>query len=474
MKTYFLGVLLVAFTLASCDDNTSTLGQEVMPDGDRVEIKVKEYGVTTNSILANSLIAKTSTAYLGKYTDPYSKTIFETDFMAQFNCLEDFEFPKAAVMKKDNDGNIKAKLTELRLYYSTYFGDSLNAQTVEVYPLTKRLSEDETYYTNVNPIEFYNADDTPLATKTYAAIDQAVSDSLRGTNDYYPNLRIILPENYGNTILDKYYETDAQGNHIGKENFTNGEAFIENICKGFYFKCVQGDGTVLNIEQAHLNVYFDYYIENHKGKLDSLVTGVAQFVASPEVIQANRFKTDNLHKLVEDIECTYLQTPAGIFTELTLPIEELSMNDTINAAQLILTKYNHFNDEKFQMSTPKTLLMVPKSEMYTFFEENKVPDNETSFYTSYISAYNQYDFNNIAYLVSELRNKMRNQPDTYNTDPDWNKVVLIPITMTTQTINQQTVIVNVRHDLQMGFAKLKGKKDKLSLKVIYSKFKDMN
>ncbi len=468
MKVNILGILFSALVFAACDDTTSTLGQEVMPEGDRVEIKVDEYDVSTGSILAESLLAKTTTAYLGKYTDPYSQTIFETDFMAQFNCLEDFEFPEKAIMKKEEDGTIKAKLTELRLYYSTYFGDSLNVQTLEVYPLTNRLKEDETYYTDVNPADFYNEKSAPIAVKTYSAVDLTVKDSLRWTSTYYPNVRVLSDKltDFGTEMINKFY--------TNKDYYANAEAFIDNICKGFYFKCKQGDGTVLNIDQAHLNVYFDYYIKSSSGAIDSLVTGVAQFSATPEVIQANRFKTDNLKTLIENEECTYLQTPAGIFTEITLPIDDLSLNDTINSAQLILTKYNHFNDEKYQMNTPQTLLMVPKGDMYKFFENNKVPDNKTSYYTSYSSSYNQYDFNNIAYLINTLRSKKRNDPTGYNKDPEWNKVVLIPITMITQTINNQQMIVNVRHDLQMGFAKLKGNKDKLKLKVIYSKFKDMN
>lgn len=466
MKVNILGILFLIITCTACDDTTSTLGQEVMPEGDRVEIKVAEYGVHTKSIMAESLLAKTTTAYLGKYTDPYSQTIFETDFMAQFNCLEDFEFPDKGIMKKEEDGTIKAKLVELRLYYTTYFGDSLNPQTVEVYPLTKRLSADETYYTDINPEEFIAQSPTPIAIKSYTAVDQTVKDSIRWTSSYYPNLRVILPEDYGTMMINKFYED--------KSNYSNAEAFIENVCKGFYFKCTQGDGTVLNIDQAHLNVYFDYYIKSYNGKTDSLVTGVAQFSATPEVIQTNRFKTENLEKLLTDEECTYLQTPAGIFTEITLPIDELSMNDTINSAQLILTKYNHFNNEKYQMNTPQTLLMVPKSDMYKFFENNQVPDNKSYFYTTFSSSYNQYDFSNIAYWINTLRSKKRNDPTGYNKDENWNKVVLIPVTMVTQAINNQTVIVNVRHDLQMNFAKLKGNKDQLQLKVIYSKFKDMN
>ncbi len=475
MKANILGVLFLIIICTACDDTTSTLGQEVMPEGDRVEIKIAEYGVNTQSFRADRLLAKTTTAYLGKYTDPYSKTTFEADFMAQFNCLEDFEFPDWEVMKKEEDGEtIKAKLTELRLYYTTYFGDSLNPQTVEVYPLTERLNADETYYTDINPKEFIAQSATPIATKPYTAVDKTVKDSIRWTSSYYPNLRIILPENYGSEMIKKYYDNP--------ENYSNAEVFINNVCKGFYFKCVQGDGTVLNIDQAHLNVYFDYYIESSSGTRDSLVTGVAQFSATPEVIQTNRFVTKGIDEMIEESQkedsknanCTFLQTPAGVFTEVTLPIDELSLNDTINSAQLILTKYNHFNNEEYQMNTPQTLLMVPKSDMYKFFENNQVPDNKSYFYTTFSSLYNQYDFSNIAYWINTLRSKKRNDPTGYNKDEDWNKVVLIPVTMVTQTINNQKVIVNVRHDLQMNFAKLKGNKDQLQLKVIYSKFKDMN
>ncbi len=471
MKVSYLGLMFAALAFAACDDNTSTIGQETMPKGDEVEVTVDQYDVTTKSILAESLLAKTSTAYLGKYTDPYSQTAFEADFLAQFNCLENFEFPEH--IKRESDGTVKAKLTELRLYFTSYFGDSLNAQTLEVYPLSKRMDEEQNYYTDLNPADYYDATQSPIATKVYAAVDKTVKDSLRWTSSYYPNVRVILPDDYGTQMLQKYYETDESGNITGKQYYANTEAFIENICKGFYFRCSQGDGTVLNIDQAHLNVYFDYYIDSSTGTADSLVTGVAQFAATSEVIQANHFKTTNLERLIADEECTYLQTPAGIFTEVTLPIDDLSLNDTINSAQLTLTKYNNFNDEKFQMETPQTLLMIPKSELNTYFENNKVPDNNTSFYTTFSDTYNRYEFSNIAYYVNKLRSKKRNDPTGYNKDADWNKVVLIPITMVTQTVNSQTVIVSVRHDLGLNFAKLKGNKDKLSLKVIYSRFKDM-
>ena len=76
--------------------------------------EAKIYDVTTRSILADSVYARTSTAYLGRYTDPQFGE-FTSDFIAQFNCTDDFEFPEAV-----------QEITGLTLFvqYTKFFGDS--------------------------------------------------------------------------------------------------------------------------------------------------------------------------------------------------------------------------------------------------------------------------------------------------------------------------------------------------------------
>ena len=138
---------------------------------------------------------------------------------------------------------------------------------------------------------------------------------------------------------------------------------------------------------------------------------------------------------------------------MELPIDSISLNDTINAASLTIYRKNSLNASKYQMGTPQELLMIPKSELGSFFEEQKVPDNLTSYYTTLSN--NQYTYSNITNLVNTLRRQRRDNPD-YDKDPDWNKVVLVPITRVTQTTSNNTVItVRVLHDLSLNFAKLK-------------------
>lgn len=466
-----LPMVLCMAVFAACDDNTDSLGESMMPGEDEITVGMETYNATTRSFLAgDSILAKTGTAYLGRYTDPLYGT-FEADFMTQFHCVEGFEFPTNGVV---GDSALTA---EVRLYLSSYFGDSINPCHLSLYPLNRVLEEDVDYYTDIDPTEYYDVTLPPLASRPYTAQDKTIPDSVSSESDYVPYISIPLPREFGTEIIRKYYETDADGNHIGKEYFANGEAFIRNICKGVYITCDQGDGTLLYILQAQLNIAFRYYEISSSGESDSLVTAVAQFAGTQEVIQANRFQTDKetMHQLVEeDGSCTYLKTPAGIFTEVTLPLEELAAEhiasgDTINSVKLTFTRYNETASESaYKMGIPQTILMVRKKDMYSFFEKNSVVDGKTSFLSSFDSSYNTYTFSNIARLVTTC--VAEREANGGVVDEDWNKVVLIPVVTTTDTSGN---VVTIRHDLSLSSARLMGgfnPGNELPVRITYSKF----
>ena len=206
-----------------------------------------------------------------------------------------------------------------------------------------------------------------------------------------------------------------------------------------------------------------------------MVTVVAQFAGTQEVIQANRFQTDKeaMQTLVDDGSCTYLKTPAGIFTEVTLPFDEIeadhiAIGDTLNSVKITFTRYNESsNNSVYKMGIPKKILMVHKKEMYSFFEKNSIPDNKTSYLTSYDKSYNTYTFNNISQLITSC---IKERQDKGEEDEDWNKVVLIPVVTTEDSYGS---VVSVRHDLQLNSARLMGGNNEgnsLQVKTVYSKF----
>ena len=69
MKLKYLYALLLPAMICSCDDATTGIGDSTIASGDPIPAGAAVYDVPTRSILADSVYARTSTAYLGKYTE---------------------------------------------------------------------------------------------------------------------------------------------------------------------------------------------------------------------------------------------------------------------------------------------------------------------------------------------------------------------------------------------------------------------
>ena len=463
MKLKYLYVGLLAALIYSCDDATTGIGDSTIAAGDSIPAGAAVYDVYTRSILADSVYARTSTAYLGKYTDSQFGE-FSADFIAQFNCTDNYEFPETV---QEITG------IQMRMYYDKFFGDESNAMRMQIDTLDKVIPEKElsTFYTSVDPTQYYDENSKPIARKAFAATGASVNDTTivnydswgnpTSTSYYWQDVK--LPTSLGKYMYDKYKED--------KNNYKNAENFIKNVLKGFYVHCTHGDGTILYFNDMQLRLNFKYFIESKSGKVDSLVNGSATFAATKEVIQANRFQnSDRLKELIEEKDYTYLKTPAGIFTEVTLPIEdihEMHMRDTLNAASITFTRYNEKSDKKYPMGIPQTLLMVRKCDMHNFFEKNKTFDGLTSFIAEYVgssASANTYSFPNISSLITLCINEKKQGKN----EADWNKVVLIPVK--TETDSNGTII-GLKSNLDMESACLMGGENHpLKMQILYTTF----
>ena len=465
---YILLAMFTLLTFVQCDDNTDTVGSSIVPEKDIITAETKIYKATSKTIMANdSILANTNEVYLGRYTDEESGTVFTSGFITQFGCNEDYGFPENGVIGDS------ATYTKLRLYFEEYYGDSLNSMQCEVYALDYTLEEGTPYYTNLTPELFYNPDEEPLAKKTYNAIDYTLHDTILNGENYSRHIEITLPNHIGNNFISKYYEKDGDGNHTGKQYFANSEVFIKDVFKGLYVKCTQGDGTVLKIYRARLDIGFKHYIKSSSGELDSIQALSAPFYSGKEVLQVNNFDNDDLTPLANEQAHTYLKTPAGLYTEVTLPIAEIMENrDTVNSAKIVFTRYNE--TAGYTRTPHPTLLMVRKCDMYKFFLKNKIADSKTSFITSFTSSTNEYTFSNIANLIKicdkEQQDGLAENPNWEAENPDWNKVVLIPVSTTLDSNNS---IVKITHDISISSVRLRGGTEyEIPIQVVISKFND--
>jgi len=443
-------VLMTIFMSTSCDDNTSTLGMDMMPSNDMITKNYETYDVETRSFaVGDSVLARTSTSYLGRFTDPETNTTIKSDYMCQFNCIEAFSFPDSI----NGDTTI---FTELDLFVPEFVGDSLTSFKINIYELDSILDPNQDYYTNIDPTKYVDITKQPIATKWYTLSDRTLTDSERKSSDYDNHISISLPKYIGDSIYNAYRRDP--------EIFTNTSTWIHSglpCSKGVYIKLESGDGAMAYIDVGQLNIVFNYYDEGYEK--DTI--GVCEFAATEEVVQASRFENKNLDVLLSDTGSTYLKSPAGIFTMATLPVDKINVNDTINSATIAFTRYNDKVDSGFKLEIPNKILMVRYDDYINgFFEAYKVSNNKTSYITTFNSKKNTYEFSNIARLIQQMLTERREGTASANYD----KVLLIPITTTSDS---QGNVVMINHDFSMSSARLVGgETDRVEMKVIYTSF----
>ena len=326
--------------------------------------------------------------------------------------------------------------------------------------LDKPVKENRQYYTNFDLEKngFLRADGI-RKNALYSLSDLTQSDSLRNLNQSgsnYFRIRIPLNEpytdkngvvynNYGSYLMRTYYDHP--------EYFKNSQTFIQKVCPGFYFKTTDGLGLMTEIYQTQLIVH-THYMMNGK-----IVSGSKTFNGNEEVLQTTHFISDKdvIKRLAADTHYTYLKAPDGIFTEVTLPVDDIKRgheNDTITSAKIVFRRMNDISELSDDLlMEPQNLLILEKDSLYSFFENGDLPNNMASYLAVYNSSKNTYTFNNISGLINRMYAK-RNQ------SKNWNQAVIVPVqVVTASTSSSTTSVASVSNELKVVSVRLVGGSD---------------
>lgn len=471
-------LVIAALTFAACDDTTEGIGGSITNKIDNINISNSAFNVTTKSIVADSVLSRNNTGLIGKMKDPQTGNYVKGDYMTQLSVLPTFSVDTLDYIKQANNGSIEADSCYLLVSYNASYGDTIAPMKVTAYEMTKPMAENQEYYSNYDAFEKgWVSESNQHWSSNY---------NLSNTSDV-KNFKIYLNKkykkdgktykNYGSYIMQTYAEHP--------EYFKTNYKFLHYVCPGFYIKNVGGTGNMAKIWNTELIFYWTRKKTINKDST-AVSIGYNRFDGTEEVLQLNKIEndTENLKKLAskDQEKCTYLKSPAGIFTEVTLPIEDIMKGhekDTLNTATISFPRLNNENeDNPYNFATPSTILMVQKDSLKSFFEKSKLADSRTSYTASYSSTgtyKNAYTFQNIANLVSAMyKNKGKGE--------NWNKVVLVPVNVITTTQGYTTVISKINHDMSLASTRLKrgvittdsnGKETSpIQIKVIYSKFKE--
>uniref|UniRef100_UPI004026525C DUF4270 domain-containing protein n=1 Tax=Prevotella sp. TaxID=59823 RepID=UPI004026525C len=342
--------------------------------------------------------------------------------------------------------------------------------------MSKPMTEDKNYLTDFDPIaEGYIAENGYQNSATYS-LSKATGNFKIYLNKPYIKDGVRY-DNYGTYMLKTFVEHP--------EYFKSNYQFLKNVCPGFYIKHEGGIGNVADVWNTEVQFYWSRQktIKASDGVTDSIAKGYGfnRIDGTEEALQTNHIVNDaaSIASLAADPSCTYLKSPAGIFTEVTLPVEEILRgheNDTLNTASVTFPRINNTEtNNQYTFDTPSYVLMIPKDSIDSFFENGDVVNNRNSFYASYSSSTtNGYTFSNISNLITAMSKKK-------GSSENWNKAVLIPITVSTVVENNSTMISKMTHNMSLTSTRLvKGTHSEnaqdmsspIQIKVIYSRFKD--
>lgn len=470
--SFFLGV--AALSIASCDDTTDNIGGSLIDNSDQLTVKADTFEVSTRTIKADSVIARNITGYLGRVKDPETHNYVTGDFMVQLHPLSNYQITDIdSITSRNGQGEVIADSCEILLVYNDFYGDSLAQMKLTAYEMEHPLEEGSVIYSNFNPAtQGYLRQDGIQQERTYTLADQTRNSNSTNKaiairlDDPYTDKAGVRYNNYGTYLMRKFYASP--------DAFRNSYRFLHEISPGFFFKVTNGIGSMAYVTNAQLNIYFRSRIN---GKDSVSFTSLA---STEEVLQTTTFSNDNnqLERLAAQTNCTYLKSPAGLFAEVTLPIDEIMRGhetDTLNSAKVTFPRINNSSNSDFLFEAPQTVLLIPLEELQSFFAENRIPDYKTSFTATYSTTQNGYTFNNISGLVNHMIKKRR----AGNVDANWNKAVLVPISLETTTLSggygtTTSRVTKCSHDMSLTSTRLVGGTDNnnppIQITVIHSLF----
>ncbi len=456
-------VLCSLLAVSSCEDNISEIGFSTRPESDEIHIKTDtlQCGVTTS--YRDSIYVRTGYPLLGNITDPeygsvkagylaqfYASTkiglnVTENDSIT-FNILRtsvphDLGIDPQEIYTSHFDSLINNTIDSLtlRIYYNTYYGDSLTPMQLSIYALNKdaRLEKEpnKSFYSNYNYEKFYDKQNL-LGNKAYTAANRVLSDSVRGLSDYLPYIEVKLSdelkEQFFRSIVKAAVTRDKKGHQAyGYEDiFSSIESMRQNFLSGVAIQPTFGDGSIIKVYNTAIWFYYrSFHKYNKDGTLlrNATDTGDSSYVKShvqymavtPDVVQMASLELQDPKKedRLQDQQVAYITSPQGYYTTIDLPVGKAirkMMDDEYRRDSAYFLNGANFSlmCEKPQgallSSTPaRFVMMVEDTKMNRFFEQSRVPDSQTSSIGTYVAdSISQqiyyYSFGNLSTLVMGL------------------------------------------------------------------------
>lgn len=430
LKKIILGICAIAIMMVttSCEEDSS-IGSSLKQNEVTI-VEDSSFTIAGKSALSPQLDSKTITQMLGKLHVPEYGDL-QCTFVTQLMPAQALSIPDS-ITAEDVD-SIRLRF---RLSNGAFTGDSLSPQRLRIYRLTKQLPAD--IDNNFDVTGYYDTS-FPLGEKSYTASALGMLDTIFKSPSR--SIWVRLPKAFALETFNAYR------NH--PEIFTDPNRFLEYF-PGLYVEQSFGKGLIVNITNTELVTYYHHIqkvsiVENGVGvtKDSVMMDSTTLFSVSPEIISSNNIKVrfaDSLRQRIDAGE-PILLSPCGYNVEIDFPTKQILeslINSDYNMAvinNLVFSIPVAEIKNNYGIKPPTYLLMVKTKDLKTFFAENKVPDDVTSFWASYDSDKGIYTFTSMRQYIVDLRQSGKEiTPEDY-------QFTIVPVSISTEeTLNQSIVV----------------------------------
>lgn len=420
----------MALGFIACQDDTSTIGGSLASGEVTITVDSIETDLRGKAEWIDDFDSRTTTKLLGNLTIPEYGNL-NCSFVTQMMSATKMNIP---------DSIPESDVDSIRLVMSiprgALTGDSLAPQQLRVFRINKALPKD--IDSRFDPAGYYDPS-AVFATKSYTVSNISKNDTIFAKSAYV-NIPMKLPNEFGLELFRKYRDNDP---------IFEWPATFNQWFPGLYVEQNFGNGCVANISSVRAYLYW-----HRKEKISVTVDSakveyrdvtrrdsVCLLASAPEVLSSNNIHYNpsaRLQQLAAEGK-SLVTSPGGYVTTFRFPVRQLldrfleadTELSVVSSLILKIPAVSVKND--YGMTPPNNLLMTTMDERESFFRENKIPDNVTSFYCT-------YDSDNKMYTFSSMREYLLKKLDEYRKDPtnfaDDEVFCLQPVAVSTETVEQ--------------------------------------
>lgn len=423
ISRYFLIPAVSALLFTACDDDTSLIGSSLSRGEVTIVLDSLKYHLQSEVLERDNFDSRSTTTLLGRISVPVYGDL-RCSFVSQLLPATTTGIPDSIGVERMDSMRMIASVPR-----GAFTGDSIAPQQLKVYSLTKPLPA---YIDNKFDPDGYFDKENPLGCQTYSMNELSSNDSIFAKRSVI-NIPVTLPAKMARETFNAYKSDPS---------LFEWPANFSKKYPGVYVESGFGRGCISNIAALNFYIYYHHletrtFIEGDVSVNKEVVVkdSVSVFTTGPEVTTANIISYEIGAKLkgMKGDGKSLVTTPGGYVTRIKFPADEIikEYNDRdhnmgiVSNLSFSLPASQIENDLDIQV--PPFMALIKTSELDSFFNANKLPDDKTSFWAAYNSTTGQYTFKSMRQYIVDL---MKNDMPPTDDDMDF---TLIPVNILTES-----------------------------------------